>query len=512
MFRGVVALVVIAVLSTAARAGDVVHGDLGAALDRAVGLATYGQFRGCVLVARDGEVILAKGYGVADQSGDPITADSLLELASVSKAFTAAAVLRLEARGKLTTADPISRHLEGVPADKKEVTIHHLLTHTSGIGDPVQEFPTDDREAAVRVLVSAPMVSEPGSAFSYSNPGYWLLAAIVERASGVSFEQFVRDEVLRPAGMSASGCQTDPQLDLARCVDRVVNGERAGSAGECPYPFVWGYRGSGGVVVSARDMASWDRALRGDALLSADARGRMFTPEREGYAYGWEISQGPLGRVASHTGGVSGFAVSFSRLLDRDACILVITNPPHNPVELSRDLFDILFPEGIERIRATVRKDAVKFGQYGSVELPAATTVEVAPSEGGGVVVRFKVRDDGAAPLELDLSKGAAMTVASRLIAEAEPVVAAADGAAMPPLNLGIYTAAYAGEGDPLVVEGAGVRAVVMGGSPHADADASLRVTLVIMDLDHSFWPVIAKFSAAQAKEVGDRIAGALAP
>lgn len=510
--RRTLALVLALFAANGAIADNVVQGDLGEALNRVVMQAAYGTFRGCVLVSRDGEIVLARGYASANSQGDPITADSLLELASVSKSFTAVAILRLETQGKLRTDDPISRHLDGVPANKQDVTIHHLLTHTSGIGNSKDHYPVDERDAAVRVMLSAPVESPPGEKFAYSNAGYWLLAAIVERASGQRFEDYMREEVLRPAGMTSSGCQTDPQLDLSRCVDRVADGQRDGSAGLCPYVYTWGYRGSGGVVVSAREMFHWDQALRGDTLLPAAARERMFTPVRSEYGYGWAIRETGLGRVASHTGGVRGFRASLTRLLDRDACVLVISDPSHDPVRLGGRLMDTLFPESAEHTRVTMRRGKLDLGQYGYGPLPSTAEFRVKRSADRGVTMVFTVPGLDDPSLEIEFSRAAAIRVARQLGAHAKAILAAGPTMPEPPMIIVMYGNLYRDRPDPIVAAGGAdsLVAEIVRGTPYPEEGGELRVSMVVKDYSNQGWAVVGKFAATRARELEREIVQAL--
>lgn len=489
---------------------DVVEPGMGESLDRAIRAETYGQFWGSAMVVYEGRLVLAKGYGLANRELRPITADSLLELASVSKAFTAAAVLRLEMRGVLSTADPISKHLDGVPPDKAGVTIHHLVTHTSGIGQPTTMFEKDEREAAVRVLLAAPVETQPGTAHAYSNAGYWLLAAIIERATGKTFEDVVREEVLRPAGMLASACQTDPALALDRCVDRVIRGKASGSAGVCPYTYVWGYRGSGGIVTSARDMFAWDRALRGDTFLSAEAKAKMHAPALNAYAYGWEVRTGVMGREASHTGGVAGFAVAFTRYLDADAAILVMTNEPHNPVMLSRALTRVLFPGSVESVSATLRPSVHGADEHGMSVIPGNATYTASPSKGGGVEVRFAAPGHDPA-LVLRLSKPTALRVAGELN-DAAKHAAAAQMTPNPPVRVEVYTGVYKGRAEPIEVEGPEVALAVQSGTPHPEPGGHARVTIIVQDPVSKFWPVFVKLASTEAEGLASAMLKALSP
>jgi len=175
-------------LSPPSRANEI-KGPFGAALDRYVReLAGYG-YSGSVLVEQHGEVVLDQGYGLADRAHNmPFTADTLFDIASISKPFTAAAVLRLEMRGKLKVEDKLGRFFPDAPPDKAAITLHQLLTHTSGLPESIgQEYDPLARKGFLRRVFATKLLFPPGGRFSYSNVGYSLLAAVVEQVSGKPF-------------------------------------------------------------------------------------------------------------------------------------------------------------------------------------------------------------------------------------------------------------------------------------------------------------------------------------
>lgn len=482
--------------------GNVVAGELGAALNRIIE-NEFPRFWGSVLATKDGQIVLAKGYGVANNTGAPMTGDTLLELASVSKAFTAAAILRLEMHGRLRLDDPISKHLPDVPADKHGVTIRHLLTHTSGVPQAEAGFREDTMEAMLRTNLAPAMVASPGDQFQYSNAGYWMLAAIVERASGRSFEEYLREEVLRPAGMMTSAAQTDPTIDLSRCADRRSQGRLLGSACECPYPLTWGYRGSGGVVTSAREMFAWDQALRGDRLLGEPQRSAMFDAGDADYALGWRIEEGALGRVASHSGGVAGFRVQFTRWLEADACVLVMTNEEHNPRAMVDTVVHVLLPGAFEPMRVTIRHGGLNLNEHGMGLGPEDSEARVRASENGGVTLDLGA-PAGDVLVSVELPTGARRRLARDLLRFARQ--AESHQQTLPPVRLEIYTRAYPTQNDPIVLMGEGLTVEASPGTPHPEGDSSSRVTIIVRDGMRRFWPVIVKLNARAAKDLGERL------
>jgi CubicO group peptidase (beta-lactamase class C family) len=301
-------------------------------------------FSGSVLVAKGGKVVLSDGFGLADREKKVrCTKDTLFEIASATKPFTAVAVLQLEADGKLSSSDPIGKHLPGVPAGFEGVTIHHLLTHTSGMPRSAGSGRGPDLQAAVAAYLSVKPARQPGAAYEYWNGGYALLAGIVERASGGSYMDWCRKRIFEPAGMKSSGFTGDA-LDQARvAVGHDVPGTAPRRATDHPYDesYGWHYRGMGGLVTSVEDFYRFDRALRDDTLLPAKAREKLFKPALEGYACGFQVTNQPRRRVG-HGGSVRGFHCDFARYPDDDTCIVVLLNgvliPPFVIEEILRSL------------------------------------------------------------------------------------------------------------------------------------------------------------------------------
>ena len=186
----------------------VVNGETGRLLDEYLSRLERFGFSGGALAVRGKEVLLTKSYGLADRARRiPLTTDSVYNLGSITKQFTAAAILTLEMQGKLAVTDLASKYLDGVPADKSTITLHHLLTHSSGLESDFS--PTDydpvGREEYVRRALQSTLLFKPGEGYEYSNAGYSLLAAIVEMVSGQPYEVYLTERVLKPAGMRETG-------------------------------------------------------------------------------------------------------------------------------------------------------------------------------------------------------------------------------------------------------------------------------------------------------------------
>lgn len=274
-------------------------------LDVLLTQAADSGFAGAVLVARDGEVILQRGYGWLDtlrtrraEAGTPFW------VASISKQFTAAAVLALVEEGRLSLAGRLSDYLEGVPVDRRSITLHHLLTHTAGFRQAYAADGIHDRAAAIRALLADSPVAPPGERFSYSNDAYNLLAALVEVRSGRRFEDYVRDRLFVRAGMSGSGFWGP---DSAPAV-APINGSLA-DVNRAPN---WGFRGATGIYSTVADLYRWHRSLAAGDVLSTDSRERLFSPHvslggSRFAGYGWFNSPGPGGTPVLWTRGTESF-------------------------------------------------------------------------------------------------------------------------------------------------------------------------------------------------------------
>jgi CubicO group peptidase (beta-lactamase class C family) len=316
-----------------------VAGDpVGAELDRYLArLAAYG-YSGSALVARGGRVLLHKGYGLADRErGRPYTTETLFDVASISKQFTAAAILKLEMEGRLKVEDPLGKFFPEAPPDKAAITLHQLLTHTSGLRDTFgDEYEAITRKELLRRVFASRLLARPGRRYRYSNAGYSVLAAVVEVAAGKGYGDYLRERLFAPAGMRHTGFRPPP-ADLAL----LARGYTADGAWGTPLDHSWAadgpwweLRGNGGILSSTGDLYRWHRALAGDSVLAGPQREKYVTPYvREGrsgntdYAYGWSIGKSPTGkREISHIGGNSAFESDFRRYVDDDVVIILSGN------------------------------------------------------------------------------------------------------------------------------------------------------------------------------------------
>ena len=271
-------------------------------------------FAGVVLISSHGRPLLAEGYGLADRErGIRWTPGTVSTVGSITKQFTGAAILKLEERGQLSVGDSIAKHLDGVPLDKRAITVHHLLTHSSGIVDlkGLGDWDPIEREAFVRRVMAQPLASPPGEKYEYTNAGYSLLGAIVERLSDASYEQFLREHLFHPMGMYETGYVL-PHWGDGRMAQGYRRGTRWGTVLERPLaadgPY-WALRANGGIHTTAYDMLRWAEALTSGKALSPASMKKYWTPHiSEGgdtyYGYGWVVMEAPGGvDVITHNGG-----------------------------------------------------------------------------------------------------------------------------------------------------------------------------------------------------------------
>lgn len=353
--------------------------------------ASLGQFNGTVLVAQGGRILLEKGYGLADVANRvPATAATRYEIASISKMFTAAAVLRLQEAGKLTTGDTICRYVERCPDAWSTITIAQLLHHTSGIPDYESALDPEtpayldymlQSNSAQRILEQArtrPLDFPPGSKFSYSNTGYNLLAAIIERVAQRPFREFVGERVLAPAGLSGMAFVSRGAIipRLASPYIRSVDSLPVLFAGITldertmrlqPALPLDGPHGDGALVSDVRNLWRWTDALADSTALAPASIRELMTPDKDGYADGWFIGERFKRRTASHSGWLPGYVSLIEWYPASRTTIVVLSNVEGTRTSrIMRDLAAITFGEPYD---TPVARRLVPFDSAGSASL-----------------------------------------------------------------------------------------------------------------------------------------------
>jgi CubicO group peptidase (beta-lactamase class C family) len=286
----------------------------------------------CYLTVADGgKVVFERAYGKADRErGRVAGADTRFRIGSLTKQFTAAAILKLDNRGLLRVEDPIRKHLPEYPAAGDRITIHHLLTHTSGIPNYTEDealmkhrSSPITRAEMLAAFQDKPLLFEPGSQHRYSNSNYFVLGVIVERLSGRTYEDFLQENVLRPAGMTRTST-----VDAPDAPDTAVGYEPGPDDALVPSGAIDMSRpfSAGALRSTARDLLAWDRALAGEAVLDEASKARMFTPFKDGYAYGWGVDTMEDKRVVSHSGGIDGFTSYIARAPEAKLAVVALCN------------------------------------------------------------------------------------------------------------------------------------------------------------------------------------------
>lgn len=325
----------------------------GAALDQKVdAYLREKNFQGTVLIAKQGKVLFSKGYGLANaEHGIPNTSQTVFRLGSITKQFTAVAILQLQEQGKLKIQDPISKYLPEYPRGD-QITIHHLLTHTSGIPS-ITDFPNLSKiqrhpatpEKVMVYFKDLPLEFEPGSNCKYSDSGYIVLGAIVERAAGVPYEKYVQDHFFLPLGMKATYFDHNQRVIPHRAAGYGVgtNGEKINAEFiEMSFP-----HGAGSLASTVSDLYLWDRALKEGKLLSKESTEKLFQvqafSEKNHIAYGYGFFVDSEKRTIGHMGSIEGFRAAAYRHLEGDVTLILLSNQENTQaVALEQELYSLL--------------------------------------------------------------------------------------------------------------------------------------------------------------------------
>lgn len=338
-----VALAAALALTACAKGGqtstDVGAGEISQSVARFLDDTLPAGASGSLVAARDGKRVYCEGFGEADREAEIAAGcNTVYDVMSMTKQFTAAAILKLQMMGKLEVTDPISAYVGRVPADKRAITLHQLLTHTSGLIDALgSDYEALSRRDLVASALDSKLQSAPGAEYHYSNLGYSLLAAIIEKASGMGYEEFLAKHLFAPAGMAETGYVLPEWRPKRVAVEYDAQGKPHGRPFDHPWasdgPY-WNLRGNGGLLSTARDMYRWHLALDGDEVLDQRSKDELFRPhvlEEEGgdsyYGYGWVIVPSEeSGTVAWHNGGNGWSFGVLTRLLDDGVMVFWITN------------------------------------------------------------------------------------------------------------------------------------------------------------------------------------------
>ncbi|MBC7899362.1 MAG: serine hydrolase [Saprospiraceae bacterium] len=350
-------------------------------------------FSGSILVARNGQPVISKSYGMANvELGVPNTPQSVFRLGSITKQFTAMAISMLQDRGKLSVSDPICKHLSDCPPAWQSLTIKHLLTHTAGIPN-YTSFP-DFGKTAVLPLSSAGMMSllkdkplefAAGEKFAYSNSGYYLLGTIIERVAGKSYEAFLQENIFIPLGMKHTGYDSPTRIIKNRAAGYA---KQSGEIVNAAYMDMTIPYAAGSLYSTTGDLLLWDQALYTEKLASRKALDEMFTPWKgdAGYGYGWSMGKRFERQMIAHGGGIYGFATQITRFPADRITIIVLSNVQGAPAgKVAGDLATIVFGGAYEipKERKEIAVDAKILEKYvGQYQIPPSITISITLENG----------------------------------------------------------------------------------------------------------------------------------
>ena len=295
------------------------------------------HFTGTVLIARDGQPIISKGYGMADYELNVANSpQTVFRLGSITKQFTAMAIMMLQERGKLSVADPICKYLEKCPAAWQPVTIRNLLTHTSGVPNYTDTPDFFEKEATapytsaglVDVFRDKPLRFAPGEKYEYSNSGYHLLGLIIEKTSGAPYARFLSENIFKPLGMKSTGYDDSRALVPNRARGYIQTGDSFVNASYLNMAIPYA---AGALYSTTEDLLRWDQALYTERLVSRKSLDEMFVPFRDagpgiGYAYGWNVGKRFDRQMTAHGGGINGFSTHIIRFPTDHVTVIVLAN------------------------------------------------------------------------------------------------------------------------------------------------------------------------------------------
>jgi CubicO group peptidase (beta-lactamase class C family) len=382
-----------------------------------------GHFNGTVFVAHRGRTLISEGAGWAVfEHAVPATSATRYAVASITKQFTAAAILQLRDRGLLGVDDPLCKHLDPCPEAWRRITIRHLLNHSSGVldyeeprglGDPDYiSFVTrpDHLERAVKEAAAAPLEFAPGSKFHYSNTGYILLSKVISKVSGQPFTDYVEEHVLRPAGMAESTIFRRgiiPQLArgyrMRRLSLRLIAEGQDLKDPTLVEPHVLGdfsgEHGDANLITTAPDLARWASALASGKIIGARSLQEMTSPALENYGYGVVIRERFGTRHISHSGGLAGFISLLDSYPEKDLAVVVLSNLEGTRLDaVARDLAAIALgePYGLPTRHAIIDLPSAELQKWVGEYAGAGGTIAVTLKEGR---LEVRVPDGSTGPL-----------------------------------------------------------------------------------------------------------------
>jgi len=296
-------------------------------------------FAGTVLVELDGKKVISKGYGFRNLDlKEKNTPNTIFDIGSLTKQFTASAILKLEMQSKLSTSDTITKYFKNIPVDKSTITIHDLLRHQSGLeGEIGEDYEPISDQDFIDKLMKSTLKFKVGSDFSYSNIGYSLLALIIEKVTGQMYEQYLYENLWKPSGMELTG-YSRPNFDtdliaIGYGKNNMIWGKPTEKKwnGKAPYRHL---SGNGGILSTSEDMFKWHKSLMTENILSKEAKQKLYHPSIRAnensnaiYAYGWDVSKTNRNTLRVwHNGTNNIFYADYMRFIDENICLILMSN------------------------------------------------------------------------------------------------------------------------------------------------------------------------------------------
>jgi CubicO group peptidase (beta-lactamase class C family) len=358
-------------------------------------LETVG-FSGTVLVELNGNKVISKGYGFSDRSkklkNNPST---VFSTGSITKQFTATAILKLEMLGKLSTDDTLSKYFDNVPLDKSVITIHDLLRHQSGlVSNLMDDYEKISQEEFIKKVFDSELRFASGQQFSYSNIGYSLLALIIEKVSGNLYEVYLYHNLFKPANMEFTGYNRPKFIDGDIAVgyyrDGIVWGKPRHDFGFTDGNRYWNLIGNGGILSTTEDLYKWHKALISNKILTEEAKHKLYHPRiRENetneaiYAYGWDVAKTDRNTFRVwHNGTNNILYADFMRFVDEDVTLIMLSNTSHPDFDgLNEQISKIIFDDSYTPIIPIAENETNKKFTQNIIKIVLENGLEAAKKE-----------------------------------------------------------------------------------------------------------------------------------
>ncbi len=317
------------------------------------------QFSGSILVAKDGEVFYAKAFGEANKDHHvKNTLQTKFNIGSAGKTFTGISIMQLAERGKLDVIDPVIKHLEDFPFGD-QITIHNLLTHTSGMGNYFAHPEFLNQMFRIRSVSDAlPLIYDqelrfeiPGEQYGYSNSGIVVLGAIIEKVSGQGYEDYIKENILDPIEMYDTDMNYLDEIEENRASGYIKSPSGTFTSNIFMMPPA---NADGGIETTVEDLLKLDQALYGEKLLGEEFRDKMFTPFKNNYGYCWRIEEKYGNTVTWHGGGAPGISAIFRRYVDDKYTLIVLSNYSGGASQVYKTIEAIIFGDEYEPPKPTL--------------------------------------------------------------------------------------------------------------------------------------------------------------